>query len=98
MGVRERVITEVVCDVCGREVKDGTATKTGVLEAKTKGTRGRGERWSLVFHEACYQKLIGSATKPSARPGKRATAKRSTAKRAARRATRAKKTTEAAAA
>ena len=63
MGVRERVVTEFVCDICKKAIGDG-AGKIGALEAKTAGARGRGERWMLVFHDTCYRELVSLATKP----------------------------------
>jgi hypothetical protein len=62
MGLKEVLVLEATCDFCGETIPDGKA-RVGTLEARRQGARGRGERWEVAFHEACYKKMTKTATK-----------------------------------
>ena len=66
MGIRRILVARLVCDVCKIEIEDG-ARKVGTLQVKTEGARGRGEQWTVAFHEKCYRALVSEATKPNGR-------------------------------
>lgn len=60
MGTRERVIIELVCDLCKKTIKRGPPL-VGQLSLKPNGRRGRAKSHEVAFHPGCADKLVETA-------------------------------------
>jgi len=69
MGVKERVVLEVVCDVCKRDVPQGSR-KIGTLAVRSEGARGRASEYQVAFHVSCLNKLVDSTATGTGRKRK----------------------------
>ncbi|HVL80084.1 MAG TPA: hypothetical protein VM840_00650 [Actinomycetota bacterium] len=89
MGIQQRVvkqtITEYVCDLCKKVVRDKDAT-VGNLSVKPAGARGRPRQIDVVFHPQCLSRIADggrprAAKKPAGR--KKGAARKAGAKKRA---------------